>query len=102
MQHIMIRVETQDYEAWLRVHYQHEADRRAYGMTDGPVYRDITDPNAALFHIHAADLDRALAWFSSPTFRDATQRATVTGREFYLAQEQARPQAGQATAAITT
>lgn len=86
MQHIMIRIMTDDYEAWLKTHYEFVETRRAYGITDGPVYRDIDNPNAALFHITAESLPRAMEWFKSPTFREATARAKVTGREFYLAE----------------
>ena len=39
--HLMIRVEAEDYDAWLKTHYDHVEDRHSYGMTDGPVYRDI-------------------------------------------------------------
>jgi mitochondrial fission protein ELM1 len=35
---IMIRVETEDYDAWLKTHHDHVEDRHSYGMTDGPVY----------------------------------------------------------------
>lgn len=52
------------------------------------VYRDIDSPKAALFHIRTADLERAQAWFGSDKFRQATRRATVTGREFYIAEQQ--------------
>jgi len=95
MPDIMIRIEAQDYDAWLRTHYDHVEDRRGYGMTDGPVYRDIDNPNAALFHIHVEDdLDRAMQWFRTETFKEATKRATVVGRDFYLAEkQQRRPQA---------
>ena len=92
MPDIMVRIEAEDYDAWLKTHYDHVDDRRSYGMTDGPVYRD--NPNAALFHIHVEDLDRAMQWFRTDTFRAATQRATVQRRDFYLAErQQARPKA---------
>ena len=35
---IMIRVEAEDYDAWLKTHHDHVEDRHSYGMTDGPVY----------------------------------------------------------------
>ncbi len=85
---IMIRVEAEDYDAWLKTHYDHVEDRHSYGMTDGPVYRDIDNPNAALFHIHVENLDRAMQWFRTDTFKEATKRATVVGRDFYLAEKQ--------------
>ena len=74
MTDIMIRVEAEDYDAWLKTHYDHVEDRHSYGMTDGPVYRDIDNPNAALFHIHVENLDRAMQWFRTDTFKDATNR----------------------------
>ena len=82
----MIRIEMDDYDRWLAAHYDHVADRKAYGMEDGPVYRDIDNPNAALFHIRTHDVERAMQWFRSDTFREATRRATVRGREFYVAE----------------
>jgi heme-degrading monooxygenase HmoA len=90
MPDIMVRVEAEDYEAWLRTHYEHVDDRRSYGMTDGPVYRDVDDPNAALFHIYVDDLERAMEWFRTDTFREATKRATVLHRDLYLAEKQQR------------
>ena len=94
MTDIMIRVEAEDYDAWLKTHYDHVEDRHSYGMTDGPVYRDIDNSNSALFHIHVENLDRAMQWFRTDTFKEATKRATVVGRDFYLAEkQQPRPQA---------
>ncbi len=60
MQHIMIRIVAEDYDAWLKVHYECGETRRTYGITDGPVYRDIDNPNAALFHIMVESLPRAM------------------------------------------
>jgi hypothetical protein len=82
----MIRIEMDDYDRWLATHYDHAADRQQYGMEDGPVYRDIDNPNAALFHIRTRDVERAMQWFKSDTFREATRRATVRDREFYVAE----------------
>jgi heme-degrading monooxygenase HmoA len=87
MQHMLSRVEMQDYEAWLRTHQSHSEDRRRYGITDGPIYRDINNPNAVLVHIMFEDLDRAMQWFASDTFKEATKHSTATGREHYLAQK---------------
>ncbi len=88
MQHIMIRIETEDFEAWQEQHYLHARDRAGYGITDGPAYRDLDNPNAALFHISTDDIDTAMGWFRSDTFKQATKLAKVTGRRFYLAQPQ--------------
>ena len=88
MQDIMIRIETDDFEAWKTQHYLHADNRAAFGITDGPAYQDIDNPNAALFHIRTDDMDRAMQWFQSDVFKGASRLAKVTGRVFYLAQRQ--------------
>jgi hypothetical protein len=40
-----------------------------------------------LVHIMFEDLDRAMQWFASDTFKEATKHSTVTRREHYLAQK---------------
>jgi hypothetical protein len=86
MQDILIRIETDDFAAWLEQHYAHAANRATYGIQDGPAYRDLENPNAALFHIRVDDMGRAMGWFQSDTFKGATRQAKVTGRTFYDAQ----------------
>lgn len=88
MQDIMIRIETDDFEAWKEQHYAHAQNRSRYGITDGPAYQDLDNPSAALFHISVDDMDTAMQWFQSDTFKQATRLAKVTGRSFYLAQPQ--------------
>ena len=48
MQDIMIRIETDDFEAWKAQHYLHASNRAAFGITNGPTYQDIDNPKAAL------------------------------------------------------
>ena len=88
MHDIMIRIETDDFEAWKEQHYAHAHNRSRYGITDGQAYQDLDNPNAALFHISVDDMDTAMQWFQSDTFKQATRLAKVTGRSFYLAQPQ--------------
>ncbi len=40
------RVETDDFEAWKVQHYLHVQNRVAFGLTDGPAYREMENPNA--------------------------------------------------------
>ena len=58
--HLLIRIEMDDYDRWLATNYQHAEDRQSYGMVDGPVYRDIDNANAAMFHIRTENLERAM------------------------------------------
>jgi heme-degrading monooxygenase HmoA len=90
MQDILIRIETDDFAAWEKQHYLHAANRATFGIHDGPAYRDLENPNAALFHIRVENMDRAMEWFESDTFRAATKLAKVTGRSFYEAHPRAR------------
>ena len=81
MTHLLVRVEVADFDAWLRTHLKHAQDRRAYGMTDGPIYRDITNPNAVLVHTIAEDLDRAGQWFTTAALTERPEsppRCTAT------------------------
>ena len=91
MQDIMIRIETDNFEAWREQHYLHAENRSRYGITDGPAYQDLENPGAALFHISVEDMDTAMGWFRSDTFKQASKLAKVTGRSFYLAQPQTSP-----------
>jgi hypothetical protein len=44
MRDILIRIETQDYGAWLATHYDHVEDRRATGLPTAPSTRTSTVP----------------------------------------------------------
>ena len=99
MTHLFVRVEAADFDAWLRTHRTHAQDRRAYGMTDGPIYRDISDPNAVLVHTIAEDLDKAGQWFTTAAFERATRECTTMRRDLYLAERQEpRDQGGSSEA----
>ena len=91
MPEMMARVEAEDFERWLRSHRSQAEQRRGYGMTDGPIYRDVDNPNAAFVHTHVEDLVRAGRWFQTQEFMEAARRAGVVRREFYLADNQERP-----------
>ena len=86
MKHLLIRIEMDDYDRWLATHYQHTDDRKSYGTVGGPVYRDVDNANAAMFHIRNTDLERAMQWFRSDVFKEASRRATMRGRELYIAE----------------
>jgi heme-degrading monooxygenase HmoA len=84
----LTRLEVADFDTWLAVHFDNAASRRSYGMVDGPVYRDIANPNAVMIHTRVEDLDRARQWFQSEASREVGERATIVRRQLYLAQEQ--------------
>lgn len=83
---LIARVEVDDFDTWFQVHRSNAVHRSEYGMTDGPIYRDIDDPSAVLVHTHVEELDRALVWFGTEAFRQASVKSTAVGREFYIAE----------------
>jgi hypothetical protein len=62
------------------------AARSEYGMTDGPVYRDVGDPGSVLVHLNCEDLERAKKWFADDRFKQAVVRAGKVQRHVYFAQ----------------
>src|SRR5438094_797599 len=52
-------------------------------MVDGPIYRDIKDPNAVLVHIFVENMVRAGQWFQSEPFKETDRRYTTVCRDFY-------------------
>lgn len=87
MSAIMIRVTAENFDSWVSVHNSCEEARKEYGLTDGPLYRDASDPNSALVHLNAEDLDRAMGWFRDQRFTEANAQVTLVGpREFWIAE----------------
>lgn len=89
-QAIMIRVQPEDFAVWRREHDGQRDARTAYGMTDGPVYRDETDAEAVLVTLLVEDMDRAREWFGSDAFKGAAQRAGSVSREIWFAEQPPR------------
>ena len=83
MPHLMGRVEVADFDAWLRTHLENSRNREVFGMVDGPIYRDIKDPNAVLVHIFVENMVRAGQWFQSEPFKETDRRYTTVCRDFY-------------------
>jgi heme-degrading monooxygenase HmoA len=88
MVHTMARVEVVDFGVWLRVHRGNAERRRAFGIVDGPIYRDIDEPNAVLVHTFTDDPSRAAKWFQTEAFKEATRASGAIRRTFYTATEQ--------------
>ena len=86
-QAIVIHVEAEDFDQWFPAHDGQQEARKAYGITDGPFYRDATDPNKALVHLNVEDMDRAMEWFKSDEFRGAVAAAGNVSRSIWTAEE---------------
>ena len=80
----MIRVMPENYDAWLSAHNAGEAARLEYGIEEGPLYRDVKDPNVALVTFHVEDVERALGWFQDERFKTAMKGCGKVRRELYV------------------
>jgi hypothetical protein len=87
MVHTMARVEVADFDSWLRVHRANAENRRSFGIVDGPIYRDIDEPNAVLVHTSTDDPVRAAQWFQTAAFKGSTDMSGVLRRTFYTVTE---------------
>lgn len=83
LHHIFIRVVVPDFGAWYREHVNQAKARATYGLMDGPIYRELDNPNAALVQLDTNDVPKALKWFKTVEFREACLSTQVQAREFY-------------------
>jgi hypothetical protein len=51
-------------------------------------FDELGEETPRCFHIRTDDMERAMQWFQTDTFKEATRLAQVTGRSFYLAELQ--------------
>ena len=84
---IIIHVEAEEFDTWFEAHDGQQEARKAYGISDGPFYRDAKNPNRALVHLNVEDMDRAVSWFKSDEFRGAVAEAGNVSRTIWTAQE---------------
>ena len=89
-QAIMIRVKPENFDLWRGEHDGQQDARTEYGMTDGPVYRDETDPETVLVTLLVEDMDRARQWFGSNAFTSAVERSGQVSREIWFAEQPSR------------
>jgi len=76
-----------DFDTWLRVHRANAENRRSFGIVDGPIYRDIDEPNAVLVHTSTDDPVRAAQWLETAAFKESTHVSAMLRRTFYTVTE---------------
>lgn len=84
-QAIMIRVEPENFDQWRAAHDGCREARNDYGMSDGPVYRDETDPKTVLVTLEVEDMERAMGWFKDERFKAGVVQAGKVSRELWMA-----------------
>ena len=85
---IMVRVTPEDHDRWLAVFEEDEELRREFGITRGPIYKDVSNPASMLVHLDAEDLERAQGYFADQRFKTSAERAGRVEREVYVGKRQ--------------
>ena len=87
MPDFITRLEVENFDIWLAAHLGNTENRQSHGMVDGPMYRDINNPNAVLIHTHVEHMDRATQWLQSEASNEVAREGTVVRQELYLVRE---------------
>ena len=79
MPYTLVRVTFQDFAKWKAVFDEAGTLRKAYGSQGVRVFRNVDKSNEAVIVGEYEDLEKARQLFQSPEFREATQRAGLSG-----------------------
>lgn len=80
MLHILVRHKVSDFTQWKKSYDGHAVRRRAAGLTDVHVFRNLDDPSEVTLLFAAADLEKARAFTESDDLHAAMQNAGVTDK----------------------
>lgn len=93
MANLMVRVITSDYDTWLNAFVSAENGLLEADINQWTVYQDSWNSNIVMVHFIADDLDRAMAFFTSDTFKEIDARSGAIERTFFIAEQQGAPAA---------
>ena len=79
MTYSIVRLAVKDYAQWKTVFDEATTLRKSYGSRGVRVFRSVDKPNELVLLAEYEDIQRARQLFQSAEFREATQRAGVTG-----------------------
>jgi heme-degrading monooxygenase HmoA len=75
----LVRITFEDFDKWKAVFDEAAALRQRYGSKGVRVFRSVDNANEAMILGEYEDLARARQLFQSQEFREATQRAGISG-----------------------
>jgi len=79
MASMFIKHRVADYAKWKPVFDEHEAMRRAGGVTGHSVHRQADDPSVVIIALRVSDLSKAKQFAGSDDLKAAMARAGVQG-----------------------
>ncbi len=80
MSFAIVRATVQDFEQWKKGFDEAAPLRKAHGSKGARVFRSVENPDEVIILGQYEDLQKARVLLQSPEFREATQRAGVTGK----------------------
>lgn len=91
MADLIVRVITSDYDTWLNAFVSSENGLLEASINQWTVYQDTWNGNIVMVHFIADDMDRAMAFFTSDTFKEINARSGAIERTFFIAERQSAP-----------
>jgi hypothetical protein len=79
MNYVIIRHKVEDFNKWKPAYDQHLHARKAAGLKDVHVWRNLENPNEVVLLFEVADIAKAKEFSGSPELREAMQEAGVLG-----------------------
>ena len=77
MTYLLVRHKIGDFTQWKSVYDAHEPERRAAGLTEKHIWRNLGLANELFIMLEVADVQKAKAFVSSRSLHDAMQKAGV-------------------------
>lgn len=87
MADLIVKVTMPDYETWLNAFVSAEPALLDAGISQWTIYQDTWNANIVMVHFIADNLDRAMGFFQSDTFKEIDARSGATDREFFVGQK---------------
>lgn len=84
MTYMLCRNKVSSFERWREVFRSHEEAHREAGLILEYVWRDADDPNTVRFLFRVEDIEKVMAFMSTPEAADAANRAGVLDGEYHF------------------
>jgi hypothetical protein len=79
MAHMLIRHRIQDFSTWKPAYDAHQQARKAAGLKDLHLWRNVDDPNEIVLLFEASDVAKAKAFAASSDLKEKMTAAGVIG-----------------------
>ena len=78
--YVRVRSKVRKLEAWKKTYDAHLSVRQEYGLAEEHLLRGAEDPNDVVLLFKASSLDRAKAFLTNSSVREAIEKSGVVGK----------------------